>query len=210
MSEKKSNPRQIVRFMNNKVLLAFQDNMQVETGENASAIHNQYSKVRMTLMDYSQGKGTKAVIVNCNMDIDTVKYIAETILNGVAVDFKESKILSYKKDDTGKSPVIHVNIKYCTDEKTGQPLSSPWMFSVANGNGIADQTQTGGTVCRKGSYKKIGEVKVYMSEADCFKTLITVRDYIRNFEIVNFASLMKARAAYEESVKEQTEKESEE
>jgi len=201
MSDKK-NPRQIHLFMNNKVLLALQDNMQVETGENASAIHNSYSKIRMTLMDFSQGKGEKGKIVNANLDIGTVKYLAEKILRGDVLDYAESKILGYKKDDEGRSPVVHIQVKYCVNE-AGEPLKSPWMVSVTNGSAIAFTTEIGGTAFKKETYKKINDVKVYMSEKDCYELFLTARDYIRNFEICHFLGLMKTRAAYEESIKEE-------
>ena len=199
------NPRQITKYQNNKVLICFNDNLQVTDGANASSVHNNFSKIRVFAQDYSKGTGEKNVMANVNIDPDTMKYIAELILSGVSANFVETKILGHKKDDSGKSPVTKFSVKYCIDEKTQQPLSVPWMFSVENGVGIAEITAVGGTMCKKGSYAKTSDVRIYMSEVDCYKTMITIRDYIRAFEIIHLNGLLKAREQYEIARKAQAE-----
>lgn len=192
------NPRQIAKYQTGKNLIEFNDRLAIADGKQASQIHSAFSKIYVVALDYSQGKGDKAIVADLNLDPDTAKYLAEEVLRGVQVDFSEQKILVHKKhpEDDRLCKVTIFSIKY------NEKMRYPWNVVVENGWGIPETQENGGTALAKGSYKKEKAVKLFISDNEFKKIMVKVRDYIRTFEVVNFANLIRMREEFEEKEKQ--------
>lgn len=97
VGERLSNPRQIVKYQTNKYLLEVIDHLQIVDPENASHIHNKYSRLKINALDYSQGTGEKTVFANANIDAVTAKYIAEIVLSSPSGNPSKAKVYSEQK-----------------------------------------------------------------------------------------------------------------
>lgn len=203
MAAKVKNARQIAKYQTGKNLLEFNDKLSPADPEFASQIHSKYSKIHIVALDYSQGTGDKTIIAEVNIDPDTMKFIAEEVLRGVQLDYSEQKILVHKKhpEDESKSRVTIFSVKY-----NGQ-MKYPWCVAVENGWGVPETQENGGTALSKGSYQKEKTVRVFISDIEFKKLMIQVRDYIRNFEIINYSALMKKRAEIEAQQKKEKKEE---
>lgn len=187
------NPRQIVKYQTDKVLLEFNDHMSVADPSYASNIHSQYSKINVVAIDYSQGKKEQSIVADLNIDPDVFKYLAEEILHGTRINFSEQKVLVHKTNPANATEckVTKFIINY------NDKMRCPWNIVVENGWGIPETQKNGGVALQKGSYRQEKTVKVFINDTNMKRIMIVVRDYIRNFEITNFEALMKARQQYE-------------
>jgi len=198
VGERLSNPRQIVKYQTNKYLLEVIDHLQIADPENASHIHNKYSRLKINALDYSQGTGEKTVFANANIDAVTAKYIAEIVLSSPSGNpskakvYSEQKILSHALNDNGLAKVTIFTIMY----DSGRNYC--WQITVENGSGKPQKQSSGGIAVEKGSYKKGNQIQVYMNDIDCKKYFLTVRDYVLAWETVHLRSLLQDRARYEE------------
>ena len=81
-------PERIQKFENDKCALIFNDKLyhitedeaDEKTGDfNICSLHSQYSKVKLTAIDFSKGGGEKAIVVNFNLDPLRFKSIASNL-----------------------------------------------------------------------------------------------------------------------------------
>lgn len=91
------NPRQITKYQTADKVLEFNDEMVMAPVESAGNLHARYSKIRVVIVDISNGKGEKAVVTIANVDPIKMKRIYEKVkeikhfeIEGETV--KESKI----------------------------------------------------------------------------------------------------------------------
>lgn len=210
------NTRQISKSNNKTKLIEFNDRLQhnnfsEETGVCKSTVHSKYSRIQAVIVDWTAGKKDKAVVVTHNISPINIKLIAEMVLKGNISCFKEtdrySKKIGYfeqkidfrKKNKDGCSPVTTFNIRY--QEK----MNSPWTITIENGIGIASISQIGGVSIKAGSYKKINNSSVYLSETEMAAKMIEIKDYIFAYETVYMRKMLAARKLKEKEFKEKRE-----
>jgi len=186
--EKYINRRQICKYQNAKALLEFNDKLQMADVEKAGNLHSQFSKINVIAKDYSQGTGDKAVDVALNIDPETMKYIANEILtNNTSFNFQEQKILKHKTNGEGNSFTSRIDIKF------NPQMRLPWNLVLEFGWGEIENTEIGGTMLKKGTYKAKGRVKLFLSDMEAKKLMLTVNDYIRAWEVSAIRTLLPLR-----------------
>ena len=208
------NTRQITKSNNKSKLIEFNDMLQRNdfseiSGVKKSSIHSKFSRIRVTIVDWTNGKGENAVVVNHNVTPITMKTIAELVLSGNTEMFEqtdkyskktgffEQKIDHRNKDNEGYSPVSRLNIRY-------QPnMASPWTITIENGKGIAVENEIGGISIKAGSYQELRSATVYLSKAEMIARMIEVRDYILAFEQSNIQEMLMHRTEFEKKLAEQ-------
>lgn len=211
------NTRQITKSNSKTKLIEFNDWLQVndfsqESGVMKSTIHNKFSRIRITIVDWTNGKGENAVVVNHNITPVMMKTIAQLILSGdiemfqqtdkysKRTGFFEQKIDHRNKDGQGYSPVSRLNIRY-------QPnMNSPWTITIENGKGIAVISDIGGVSIKSGSYQELRSATIYLSKAEMIAKMIEIRDYIVAFEQSHIQEMLAARAQFEKKQAEQVKK----
>lgn len=195
-----SNPRQIAKYQTNKYLLEVIDNLQIAEAEYASHIHGKYSRLKFNALDYSQGKGEKSVFADANIDAITAKYIAEILLSGAIAPsgnqaklkvYSEQKILSHALNNEGMAKVTIFTIMYDGSR------DYCWQITIENGLGKPKKQSSGGIALEKGTYIKEKHVQVYMSDIDCKKFFLRIRDYVLIWETVHLRALLQKREKYE-------------
>lgn len=98
------------------------------------------------------------------------------------------KINPYQVDDKGYSPVSKLNILYCPT------LRLKWKISIEVGLGIKDiNTQTGGLICKKDSYKKSHCVDILLNDFQMSKLLTISNNYINHWELCNMSKFLSYR-----------------
>ena len=211
------NTRQIAKSNNRTKLIEFNDMLQGNdfsevAGVMKSSIHSKFSRIRVTIVDWTNGKGENAIVVNHNITPVMMKTIAQLILSGdiemfqqtdkysKRTGFFEQKIDHRNKDGQGYSPVSRLNIRY-------QPnMNSPWTITIENGKGIAVISDIGGVSIKSGSYQELRSATVYLSKAEMIARMIEVRDYILAFEQSHIKEMLKHRENYEKKQAEQRHK----
>lgn len=208
------NTRQIAKSNNKTKLIEFNDKMQYndfseQAGLKKSTIHNKFSRIVATIVDWSNGKGDKAIVVNHNITPLNMKTIAQMVLSGDTQPFEqidkyskktgyyEQKIDHRTKNSEGYSPVTRFNIRYQAN------MVSPWTITIENGIGIAVISDIGGVSIKGGSYKEIRSATVYLSRTEMMTKMIEVRDYINAFEHAFMWEMLQQRDCFEKKLAEE-------
>jgi len=202
------NTRQICKSNNRTKLIEFNDKMQYNdysevAGLKRSTVHSKFSRIVATIVDWSNGKGDKAVVVNHNVTPLNMKTIAELVLSGNTQEFEiidkyskktgyyEQKIDHRTVNDEGYSPVTRFNIRYQAN------MASPWTITIENGIGIAVISNIGGVSIKSGSYKELRAATVYLSKTEMITKMIEIRDYITAFEQIHMKEMLEHRNEFE-------------
>lgn len=208
-----TNTKQITKINAKTKLLEFNDRLQwndfsKERGVAKSIVHGKFSRINLAMVDWTKGKGDKAVVTTHNVTPDVIKMIAELVMMNMTSEFTktdkytkktgffEQKIDQYKKDDKGLSPVSILNIRY------QEQMDSPWTITLENGNGVAETSDIGGIKIKSGSYKTTGSVTMYLSKADMIKKMAEVRDHILAFETSHMKDMLAKRTEFEKKLSE--------
>lgn len=208
------NTRQIAKSNNKTKLIEFNDMMQYNdfsevTGVLKSTVHSKFSRIRATIVDWTNGKGENAVVVNHNLTPASMKMITELVLAGNISEFEqvdkyskktgyyEQKIDHRNVDNQGYSPVSRFNIRY------QENLASPWTITIENGMGIAVISDIGGVSIKSGSYKELRSATVYLSRTEMIARMIEIRDYILAFEQAGIKEMLEYRSEFEKKQAEQ-------
>lgn len=72
-------PHEITKHQTAKQLVAFTDKMVIAPIEEACKLHARYSKIAISILDYSRGGGDKTVITEVNVDPITMKLLYEKV-----------------------------------------------------------------------------------------------------------------------------------
>ncbi|QUH21902.1 hypothetical protein [Alkaliphilus sp. B6464] len=211
------NTKQITKSNNSTKLVEFNDRLQFndfsqELGVQKSTVHGKFSRVQIVIVDWTKGKGDKAVVVQHNLTPDVMKGVCEMVLSGNTAEFEkqdrytkstgfnESKINFYQKDEEGFSPVTNFNIKYQGN------MNSPWTISIETGKGKAQKSENGGISIAKGTYIKENVSTVYLSKGEMLIRMLEVRDYIKDFETAHFYKMLEQRLEWEKIQQEKNQK----
>ena len=111
--------------------------------------------------------------------------------------FYEQKIAPEKIKDSQYSKVTALTIEYNTK------MNIPWTLIVENGEGIREQTNTGGYKIKSGSYKQGAKVRLFLNDNDIRKLFRKAADYTRAWECANISSTMKQRHVFEKADREE-------
>lgn len=202
--------QQIIKVNNRTKLIEFLDCLQSndfskETGVQKSTTHGKFSRIQATIVDWTNGKKEKAVVVSYNFHPTVLKAISHAVLTNQLEDFKktdkyskkngyfEQKINFYNKNDEGYSPVSSINIRF--QEK----MNAPWTITIENGLGIAEISDIGGVSIKRGTYKPLNSATVYLTQLQMIQCMTELKDYIQNFENIHMERMLEYREQYKES-----------
>ena len=194
---------QIAVHKTDKKLLEFIDSLNAAPLCDYAAIHagavrpyekdgqRVYSVIRLVAQDYSR-KSEHSVRVKANIAPEEAMYLYDAVRKG-AKDFKfESVKIFGNADNQGFCPMTKLWINRNETTSDGEILIRPWKVDVENGRGRKAQGKNGGAYCQSGTY--ILEKKVFLNFTDFefFKLMCAVERYIRIWEIVHGANLIRA------------------
>ncbi|MFW6024862.1 MAG: hypothetical protein ACOCRX_00825 [Candidatus Woesearchaeota archaeon] len=202
------NYKQIWKTNNKTKLIEFNDELQFNdfksNGYNIkSTVHNKFSRIRVTIVDWTNGKKEKTNVINYLLLPSKMKLISDRILTK-DIDFfskvdnytkkagyYEQKINPHQKDANGNSPVSCINIYY--QEK----MRSPWTINIEEGVGkVGKNNNTGGIIVQPQTYNRIANSTLYITDSEILDGMIQIKDYINTFETVSMNKMLKARAEY--------------
>jgi hypothetical protein len=193
---------QIAVHKTDKKLLEFIDNLNPAPMQDYAAIHagavrpyekdgqRVYSVIRIVAQDYSR-KGEPSVRAKANIAPEEALYLYETIKSGAKdFNFEAVKIFG-SPDKQGFCPMTKLWISRSETTHSGEALTRPWKVDIENGKGRKAHGKNGGAFCQSGSY--VLEKKAFLNFTDCefFKLLCAVERYIRIWEMVHGAKLLK-------------------
>ena len=191
---------QIAVYKNSKVLLEFQDKLQMASLPNYGHIHadgepdsdgrKRRSLIGILMKDYSRGTGDKAVTVTANISPDDARYLLSRLSAGFPeFTFQQEKIFG-QKDQDGYCSVTKVRFQRATKDRSGTPRKIPWYVEVENGKGIPQANANGGTYMKSGSFVSTGRVNANLTDQDLFRLLSRVSSYISGWEAAIAPSLI--------------------
>lgn len=193
---------QISVYKTNKVLVEFMDKLRAAPVNNYAHLHASgdltdengrklHSLIGINMLDYSKGKGDKAIAVSANISPDEAMYIHSRICAGFPVfDFSQDKIFG-NPDEQGYSKVTKLRILRNPQDNKGNPRKYPWYMEVENGKGKAAKNKTGGTYLQANTYIAERKVSAYLSDLDMFIRLNRVAQYIAAWEHALAAALIQ-------------------
>lgn len=205
MNQEKKKEVQISKYQTGKKLIELVSRLKIgyppEKEDANIKLHHNWSKIGLTLLDYSNGTGAKTVICRCNIDPELVRFLFENLKNmmflattkptSAIFTYSEEKIISKKRNEDGTSPMNKLKISRMPVGQDGQPRKQPWVVQVENGSAIPETTRTGGTMAQKGSYKVLSATNITMTDKDMYVLLSNCISYINNWEVVAGANLVR-------------------
>ena len=193
---------QIAVHKTDKKLLEFIDNLNSAPLQDYAAIHagtvrpyekdgqRIYSVIRIVAQDYSR-KGEHSIRAKANIAPEEAMFIAERIKAGVK-DFKFEAVKIFgNPDNQGYCPMTKIWINRSEKNADGKTMNRPWKVDIENGKGRKVYGKNGGAYCQGGSYVLEKKVFLNFSDYEFFKLLSAVERYIRVWEIVHGAKLLK-------------------
>ena len=193
---------QIAVHKTDKKLVEFIDNLNPAPLHDYAAIHagtvrpyekdgqRIYSVIRIVAQDYSR-KGEHSVRAKANIAPEEALYIAERIKAGVK-DFKFEAVKIFgNPDNQGYCPMTKIWINRSEKTADGETMTRPWKVDIENGKGRKAHGKNGGAYCQGGSYVLEKKVFLNFSDYEFFKLLSAVERYIRVWEIVHGAKLVR-------------------
>ncbi len=210
-TEEKYYNNQIAKYMTNTKLIELLDKLNISDTTQYAHIHangeeingfKTYSKIGIILQDYSDGtEKTKRVFANISPN--ELEYIHRNIQPYIKeFNFSQEKIFG-EKDKTGYMIVTKLIVARAEKGKDGKVRNYPWFVQIKNGKGIGVKTNTGGTYCKKNSFKCESEVYINLKDLDFFNLLNTAVKYIRIFELTYGCTNVKKGRQLLEDIKEQ-------
>jgi hypothetical protein len=104
-------PERIQKFENNKSALIFSDKLKMITKEegdengdyNICSLHSKFSKVKITAIDFSKGKGESAVVVDINIDPKRLKSISSQLKRFKPIEVDQGTSVDSAPKETAES-----------------------------------------------------------------------------------------------------------
>lgn len=196
MAKQQGIRNQITKYQTDKKLVEFMDNLVLSNEDNYAKIHNTGgegtfpSRIKVTMLDYTNGTGENKVEVFYNLVPSEFKYLYGIVLKSPS-DFRYTlEKINEHKVENGVSPVTKITL-WRQDEYKGQKKNYPWQLKIENGTGIADKTENGGTKIKSGSYNKEKEVFINFNDMDMFKQFNAVNDFLTYWEMAYGIPLIK-------------------
>ena len=108
------------------------------------------------------------------------------------VIFNEQKIAPSTIDGTEYSRVTTFKVEY-------QPaMNNPWTIYVENGKGIKEQTSTGGSKIKPGTYTDRKLIRLFITEDEMVRIFQKVVDYSLEWEMININAATKDKLLVKE------------
>jgi len=172
----KEENRQIYKLATNKAILDVQDCLDI-------------GKIRVVLVDYSDRSNTKTL--SHYMDIPAAKVVFNDILTGYfKTGYKDARYIEYKgtpnKGENGEAEARVLEIGYFEKDKQGKPRNYPYAIKIERGVGKLTDT---GAVTMVGKPEE--SLYIMASEFDMRRLAVTLLDYIRQWETLNFKQRYK-------------------
>ena len=193
---------QIAVHKTDKKLLEFIDNLNSAPIEDYAAIHagavrpfekdgqRVYSVIRIVAQDYSR-KGEPSVRAKANISPEDALFIADAVRAGVR-DFKHEAVKIFGSPDiNGLCPMTKLWINRSDTTADGEILKRPWKVDIENGKGRKAHGKNGGSYCQSGSYVLEKKVFLNFTDYEFYKLLCAVERYVRVWEMVHGAKLVK-------------------
>ena len=120
MNQEKKKEVQISKYQTGKKLIELVSRLKVgyppEKEDANIKLHHNWSKIGLTLLDYSNGTGAKTVICRCNIDPELVRFLFENLKNmmflattkptSAIFTYSEEKIISKKRNEDGTAQMV--------------------------------------------------------------------------------------------------------
>lgn len=140
-------------------------------------------KVKISLYDYSNGKGDNGIRTYYNLDLDDVEYLySRARLFFMPEPFYGSKIIGSAPQRDGPykglCPVTKITIARTEADSSGKRMRNPWSISISNGFAVAARGRKAGTFYEKsGTYVETGKARMMLTD----KTFLYAFDKIKSY-----------------------------
>lgn len=126
-----------------------------------------------------------------------------TMASHMDFNHTQDRVHIQKKNASGFAPVQRLNIFHTTYRKDGQLGNYPWTIKITNAMAKVRVQATGATTYDSSSMKDMKEVFIQVSDADMFRMMSQVNRFIRVWEYVMAADLVRAGEAAREKEREE-------
>lgn len=155
-------------------------------------------KIKVSLYDFSKGKGDRGIWVTYNLDLPDVKYLHKRALfSSLPEPFTGSKIIGKAPETQGQfrglCPSYKIAISRYTVNSKGEKMNNPWQISIRNGYGRAFPGKIKGTFYEgKNTFVQTGEVNMRLSDKDFLDIFDKIVSYLDIYkQIVGYAMVPK-------------------
>lgn len=209
MSNKKSlgkkNPKEIVSVLNNRVLVAFEDNFKPAPPHEYAKVHAKKSIVEgykykrtsllnIIIQDYSNGTGEDNVISIYQISPSIARYIYSRIFCGHSKFYYHDE-KTFGPNLPNKATVRKLTIQRIPTTADGKPMNYPWTIEIENGTGSKEEKEDGRVICKAGSYICLKKGKKFLNDSEMFECFDLINTTLNMFE------LTYGRQAYIDGIK---------
>lgn len=177
----------IYRYCNGKKYLDTADGLKAGAFEQDPSLHHKWSKVALSITDFStQGKTAYGTF---NLEPDDIPVLMETwrtlqtlkMFNPSAATFAKTWMKVIPKQEQAAS-LNSLTIQRIPVGNDGAERKQPWYIKVENGTCQAKTTSTGGTQAVSGTQKISASVFITLTDEDMLKMLSKTQSYIASWE----------------------------
>lgn len=150
--------------------------------EDKTSEKEESSLIRISMLDYSNGKGDNAVSTYFNISPYEAEFFYSRVYIGVFNFQHASEKIFGEPDKEGKSVVTKLRILR-QNEYQGKIKNYPWTIIIENGKGVKEQnSKTGGYSCKSGTYECIAKTMINMTDVDFFCLFLKAHKAVEKWE----------------------------
>ncbi len=143
------------------------------------------SKVKVELAGYDKDSGKQTGIAAAWLDADDLKLLAHLVLNRLFAAVANNRFERFGGSEKADGQLESRTVTIEWDDGDGKFARYPYRLTIQNGPGQKTAT---GAVTPAG--EPTARVQMRMPEADLMKVLLVAADYVRNYELIHFRSVV--------------------
>ena len=147
-------------------------------------------KVKVTIQDYTKGKGDNSIFASFNLDLSDFYYLFQRAkISNMSDPLRRTKIIGWEKEKAGKfaglSPTSKVTISRVPKTADGQPKNYPWIITIQNGYAKAMPGKVAGTFYEGSkTFQVVKEASMQFTDVDFLEKMTQVNNYIQMYKDV--------------------------
>lgn len=145
-------------------------------------------KVKITIQDYTKGKGDNSIYANFNLELSDFYYLYERAkISNLPETLRRTKIIGWEKESSGEyvglSPTSKLVISRTAKTADGQTRNYPWEINIQNGFAKAMPGKMAGTFYEgSGTFQVIKEATMKFTDVAFLEKMTQINSYITMYK----------------------------
>lgn len=147
-------------------------------------------KVKVSIQDYTKGKGDNSFYVNFNLELSDIYFLFERAkISNMPEPLRRTKIIGWEQVKEGKykglSATSKLVISRTAKTSDGKPRNYPWDITIQNGYAKALPGKITGTFYEaSGTFQVVNESSMKFTDVDFLEKMMQINNYIKMYNDV--------------------------